>query len=82
VDFVLAEIRQLYEELNKFWAQEVLCVGEALNKNRFDRRDLERWNKFNPRLKQIIESWKVLFYFFAMHSSLIQISCSESASRR
>ncbi len=61
---MLAEIRQLYEELNKFWAEEVLYVGEALNKYRFDRRDLKRWNNFNSRLRQATESWKVWFFFY------------------
>jgi hypothetical protein len=36
VDFVMAEIRQFYEELNKFWKEEICCVVEALKKRRVD----------------------------------------------
>jgi hypothetical protein len=56
---VMAEIRQFYEELNKFWREEICCVVEALKKRRVDPRDFERWNGFRSSLKQTIEFWKV-----------------------
>jgi hypothetical protein len=56
---VMAEIRRFYEELNKFWREEICCVVEALKKRRVDPRDFERWNGFRSSLKQTIESWKV-----------------------
>jgi hypothetical protein len=51
----MAEIRRFYEELNKFWREEICCVVEALKK------DLERWNSFRSSLKPTIEFWKVCF---------------------
>jgi hypothetical protein len=58
VDFVMTEIRRFYEELNKFWREEICCVVEALKKRRVDPRDFERWNSFRS-LKQTIGFWKV-----------------------
>lgn len=59
VDSVVAEIRRFYEELNKFWTEEIHCVVEALRKKgRTDPKDLERWNNFHSGLKQTVESWK------------------------
>ena len=55
----MAEIRRFYEELNKFWAEEIDHVVEALRKGRTDPKDLERWNKFHSSLKQTLGSWKV-----------------------
>ena len=62
VDFVLAEIGRFYEELNKFWTEEIHHVVEALKKGRTDLRDRERWKNFHSSLKQTIESWKVCFF--------------------
>jgi hypothetical protein len=59
VDFVMAEIRRFYEELNKFWREEICHVVEALKKRRVDPRDFERWNSFRSSLNQTIEFWKV-----------------------
>jgi hypothetical protein len=56
---VMAEIRRFYEELNKFWREEICHVVEALKKCRVDPRDFERWNGFRSSLKQTIEFWKV-----------------------
>jgi hypothetical protein len=58
---LLDKIRQLYEELNIFWKEEIRQVAEVLKKGRTDPRDLERWNTFRPSLKRTIESWKVCF---------------------
>jgi len=58
VDFVMAEIRRFYEELNKFWREEICYVVEALKKRRVDPRDFERWNSFRSSLKHTIEVWK------------------------
>ena len=55
----MAEIRRFYEELNKFWREEICCVVEALKKRRVDLKDLERWNSFRSSLKPTIELWKV-----------------------
>ena len=57
----MAEIRRFYEELNKFWREEICHVVEALNKRRVDPKDFERWNSFRSSLKQTIEFWKVCF---------------------
>jgi hypothetical protein len=57
----MASIRRFYEELNKFWREEICQVAEALKKRRVDRRDFERWNSFRSSLNQTIEFWKVCF---------------------
>ena len=59
VDSVMVEIRRFYEELNKFWREEICHVVEALKKCRVDRKDFERWKSFRSSLKQTIEFWKV-----------------------
>ena len=51
----MAETRRLYEELNKFWREEICYVVEALKKFRVDQRDFERWNGFRSSLEQTIE---------------------------
>ena len=58
---MMAEIRRFYEELNKFWREEICHVIEALKKRRVDSRDIERWNSFRSSLNQTIEAWKVCF---------------------
>ncbi|KAF8486405.1 hypothetical protein DFH94DRAFT_850431 [Russula ochroleuca] len=58
VDSVLADIRQFYEELKKFWTEETRHVIEAVKKGRTDPRDFERWKTFHSSLKQALESWK------------------------
>ena len=58
---MMAEIRRFYEELNKFWREEICHVVEALKKRRIDPRDFERWNSFRSSLNQTIELWKVCF---------------------
>jgi hypothetical protein len=58
---VMAEIRRFYEELNKFWRDEICHVVEALKRRRVDPKDFERWNSFRSSLKQTIEFWKVCF---------------------
>ncbi|KAN0113635.1 hypothetical protein V8E52_007561 [Russula decolorans] len=57
VDSVLAEIKQCYTELYKFWTEEISHAMEAFEKRRIDRTDFERWRKFHTNLKQTIESW-------------------------
>jgi hypothetical protein len=57
----MAEIRRLYEELNKFWREEISHVVEALEKRRVDPSDFKRWNSFRSSIKQTIELWKVRF---------------------
>ena len=56
----MAEIWRFYEELNKFWSEEIFHVVEALKKRRVDTRDFERWHNFRSSLKQTIEFWKVI----------------------
>ena len=63
---MMAEIRRFYEELNKFWREEICCVVEALKKRRVDPRDFERWNGFRSSLKQTIEVWKVCFFLLLL----------------
>ena len=69
---LLADIRQLYEELNAFWKEEICQVAGSLKKGRTDPRDLERWNNFRSSLEQTIESWKVCFLhqYYALPSPL------------
>ena len=57
----MAEIRRYYEELNKFWTEEIRHVVRALKKGRTDPKDLARWNNFHSSLKQTLGSWKVFF---------------------
>ena len=61
VDMLLVDIRQLYEELNMFWKEEIRQVAEFLKRGRTDPRYFERWNTFRSNLEQTIESWKVCF---------------------
>ena len=58
----MAEIRRFYEELNKFWKEEICHVAEALKKGRTDPEDLERWKNYHSSLKQTIGLWKVRFF--------------------
>ena len=58
-DFLIAEIRRFYKELNKFWREEICHVVEALKRRRVDPRDYERWKSFRSSLHQTIEYWKV-----------------------
>ena len=78
----MAEIRRFYEELNKFWREEICCVVEALKKRRVDPRDIERWNSFRSSLKQTIKIWKVRFFFYYSAFPTDQILCPERASKR
>jgi hypothetical protein len=72
---VMGEIRRFYEELNKFWRDEICHVLEALKKRRVDPKDFERWKSFRSSLKLTIESWKVCFFAStAIHSRLIEYS--------
>lgn len=59
VDFVMAEIRRFYEELNIFWEEETRHVAEALKKGRPDPTDFERWSNSHSSLRRTIEDWKV-----------------------
>ena len=79
----MAEIRRFYEELNKFWREEICCVVEALKKRRVDPRDFERWNSFRSSLKQTIGFWKVCFFFFYCSAfPADRILCPERATKR
>ena len=79
----MAEIRRLYEELNKFWKEEICHVVEALMKRRVDLRDFERWNNFRSSLNQTIESWKVcLLPLLLCKFPTDQILCPEPATNR
>ena len=60
---MLAEIRELYEELNKFWKEEIRHVDEALKKRRTDLRNFERWDNSYSSLMLTIEYWKVFFIY-------------------
>jgi hypothetical protein len=79
---MLAEIRRFYEELNKFWADEICHVVEALKMRRIDPRDFERWNNFHSSLKQNIEFWKVCFFSSTMRFPLIKIPWSEPGTEQ
>ena len=66
---MMAEIRRFYEELNKFWREEISHVVDALKKRRVDPKDFERWKGFRSSLKHTIEVWKVRFFASTvMHS--------------
>ena len=58
---MMAEIRRFYEELNKFWREEIDHVLDALKNCRVDRKDFERWKNFRSSLNLTIEFWKVSF---------------------
>ena len=78
---MLAEIRRFYEELNKFWTEEIHHVVEALKKGRSDPRDFERWNNFHSGLKQTIGFWKVSSFPLLYISKPVKIWCSESSTK-
>ena len=77
---MLAEIRRFYEELNKFWIEEIRYVVEVLKKGRTDPRDLERWKNFNSSLNQTIEFWKVCCFSLCIFQP-IKTPCLESATK-
>ena len=58
---MLAEIRQCYMDLDKFWTEEISRAFEALEMRRVDPTDFERWKNFHANLEQTIESWKVKY---------------------
>jgi hypothetical protein len=58
---MLAEIGRSYEELNKFWLEEIRRVVGAYKLCRIDPRDFEHWNNFHLSLKRTIAFWKVCF---------------------
>ena len=68
----MAEIRRFYEELNKFWKDEICHVAEALKKGRIEPGDLERWKNFHSSLKQTIKFWKVCVFSSTMHFQIEQ----------
>ncbi|KAH9952484.1 hypothetical protein BC827DRAFT_331206 [Russula dissimulans] len=55
VDSVLAEIRRCYEELDKFWTDEIRRAVKALRMRRIDLKDFESWKHFHASIKQAIE---------------------------
>jgi len=59
VDFVLTEVRRCYEELDKFWTDEIRRAVKALEMRRVDLRDFECWKHFHASIKQAIEYSKV-----------------------
>jgi len=52
---VLAQIRRYYEELDKFWTDEIRRAVKALEMRRIDLKDFERWKNFHASIKQTIE---------------------------
>ena len=59
VESVLREIRRCYEDLDKFWTEEIRRAVKALEIRYVDPVDVERWRGFKASLEQTIESWKV-----------------------
>ena len=59
VESVLREIRRCYEDLDKFWTEEIRRAVKALEMRYVDPGDVERWRGFRASLEQTIESWKV-----------------------
>ena len=78
----MAEIRRFYEELNKFWREEIYHVVEALKKRRVDPRDFERWKSFRSSLKRTVEVWKVCFLPILLCIPNRSILCPEPATKR
>ena len=58
---MLAEIGRSYEELNKFWLEEIRRVVDATELCRIDPRDFDHWINFYSSLKRTIKFWKVCF---------------------
>ena len=58
VDSVLREIRRCYEDLDKFWIEEIRRAVKALEIRCVDPGDVERWRSFKASLEKTIESWK------------------------
>ena len=52
---MLAQIRRYYEELDKFWTDEIRRAVKALEMRRIDLKDFERWKNFHASIKQTIE---------------------------
>ena len=68
----MAEIRRFYEELNKFWTEEIGHVVKALQKRRIDPKDIERWNNFRSSLRQTIKFCEVCVFASTLHFSTDQ----------
>ena len=71
VDLLLTEIRRCYQELDKFWTEEIYRASEALKMRRVDPTDFERWRIFRANLKQTIGSWKVQRDFLFLCCALV-----------
>ena len=56
---MLAQIRRCYEELDKFWTDEIRRAVKVLEMRRVDLKDFERWKKIDASLKQAVEYSKV-----------------------
>jgi hypothetical protein len=66
---VLGQIRRCYEELDKFWIEEIGRAETAFLTGRVDPGDVERWRNFKTSLEKTIESWtpwKVWFRFIPL----------------
>ena len=75
---MLAEIRRLYEELDKFWKEEICLVAKALKEDCIDTGDFERWNNYHSSLRQTMESWKVCFLPFTMRYGALFFSTDQN----
>ena len=56
---MLREIRRCYEDLDKFWTEEICRAVKALEMRYVDPGDVERWRGFKASLEKTIETWKV-----------------------
>ncbi|KAI0259463.1 hypothetical protein BC834DRAFT_1035892 [Gloeopeniophorella convolvens] len=58
LDLVLKEIRQCYNDMDKFWVEEIGRVTESLKTRRIDPEDANRWRAFRDSLQRTINCWK------------------------
>jgi len=77
VESVLREIRRCYEDLDKFWTEEIRRAVKALEVRYVDPGDVERWRGFTASLEQTIGSWKV----WSHASPIAENSCDRSDER-
>ncbi|KAI0248448.1 hypothetical protein BJV78DRAFT_1235937 [Lactifluus subvellereus] len=58
MDRILKEIQRCYNEMDRFWVDEVRRVTKALKDRRLDPEDIDRWRCFRESLKQNITGWE------------------------
>jgi hypothetical protein len=60
VDIITNDVRRCYDDMDKFWVDEVQRANNALRNRRVDPEDIARWKMFRESLEDAIakrEAW-------------------------